>query len=78
MIIYIMPRHFYTYRKRDPKGYQTFSDNLHNSFVAFTHMIGLSKYFSFTPLDFNGGDFGAENGGYKKDYDHSHNSPNKE
>lgn len=42
-------RHFAEYAKRDPIGYQAFSDNLWNSFVAVTHAIGLSPYFSFTP-----------------------------
>jgi hypothetical protein len=41
--------HFAEYAKRDPKGYQTFSDNMWNSFVAITHKIGLSPFFSFTP-----------------------------
>lgn len=44
------PRHhFADYMRDDPKGYQTFSDNLWNSFVTVTHAIGLSPYFSFTP-----------------------------
>jgi hypothetical protein len=43
------PRHFADYAKRDPKGYQTFSDNMWNSFVTVTHKIGLSPFFSFTP-----------------------------
>jgi hypothetical protein len=41
--------HFAEYAKRDPKGYQTFSDNMWNSFVTITHKIGLSPFFSFTP-----------------------------
>jgi hypothetical protein len=41
--------HFAEYAKRDPKGYQTFSDNLWNSFVTVTHKIGLAPFFSFTP-----------------------------
>jgi hypothetical protein len=46
------PRHhFAEYAKRDPKGYQTFSDNLWNSFVSVTHTIGLNRFFSFTPPD---------------------------
>ena len=45
--------HFADYAKRYPKDYQTFSDNLWNSFVSVTHAIGLSNYFSFTP-DFLG------------------------
>lgn len=43
------PRHFAAYQKRDPKGYQAFSDNMWNSFVTITHAIGLSPFFSFTP-----------------------------
>ena len=42
-------RHFAEYAKKDPIGYQAFSDNLWNSFVTITHAIGLSPYFSFTP-----------------------------
>jgi hypothetical protein len=41
--------HFADYAKRDPKGYQTFSDNMWNSFVTVTHKIGLAPFFSFTP-----------------------------
>jgi hypothetical protein len=44
------PRHhFAEYAKRDPKGYQTFSDSMWNTFVSVTHHVGLSKYFSYTP-----------------------------
>jgi hypothetical protein len=44
------PRHhFADYQKRDPQGYQTFCDNMWNSFVTVTHKIGLSPFFSFTP-----------------------------
>jgi hypothetical protein len=43
------PRHFAAYAKRNPKDYQAFSDNMWNSFVAVTHAIGLSPFFSFTP-----------------------------
>jgi hypothetical protein len=41
--------HFADYAKRDPKGYQTFTDSMWNSFVTVTHKIGLSPFFSFTP-----------------------------
>jgi len=41
--------HFADYAKRDPKGYQAFSDNLWNSFVGVTHTIGLGAFFTFTP-----------------------------
>jgi hypothetical protein len=42
------PRHFYNYSRNDPKGYKAFSDNLHNSFVAFTNVINLRKFFSIS------------------------------
>jgi hypothetical protein len=42
------PRHFYNYSRNDPKGYKAFSDNLHNSFVAFTNVISLRKFFSIS------------------------------
>ena len=48
-MVCMSPRHFASYAKRDPKGYQAFSDSLWNSFVSVTHTIGLSKFFSFTP-----------------------------
>lgn len=41
--------HFADYAKRDPKGYQAFSDSMWNSFVTVTHKIGLSPFFTFTP-----------------------------
>lgn len=44
------PRHhFAEYMKNDPKGYQTFSDNLWNTFVGVTHTIGLGAFFTFSP-----------------------------
>jgi hypothetical protein len=43
------PRHFANYAKNNPQDYQSFSDNLWNSFVTVTHTIGLSSFFSFTP-----------------------------
>ena len=43
------PRHFANYMNQDPEGYQTFSDNVWNTFVSVTHTIGLGKFFSFTP-----------------------------
>lgn len=43
------PRHFANYAKNDPQQYQSFSDNMWNSFVTVTHAIGLSPFFSFTP-----------------------------
>jgi hypothetical protein len=41
--------HFADYAKRSPKEYQAFTDSMWNSFVSVTHMVGLSKFFSFTP-----------------------------
>ena len=43
------PRHFANYAKNNPIEYQSFSDNVWNSFVTVTHTIGLNKFFSFTP-----------------------------
>jgi len=48
-MVCMTPRHFADYAKRDPKGYAAFSDQVWNSFVSVTHLIGLSKFFSFTP-----------------------------
>jgi hypothetical protein len=41
------PRHFY--RAAYPKQAALDDIGLHNAFVAFTHAIGLSKYFSYVP-----------------------------
>jgi hypothetical protein len=46
--------HFAEYAKRDPKGYQAFSDSLWNSFVTVTHTIGLNRFFTFTPESLQG------------------------
>lgn len=48
-MVCMTPRHFANYAKQDPKGYAAFSDSMWNSFVSVTHLIGLSKFFSFTP-----------------------------
>ena len=46
------PRHhFAEYAKRDPKGYQTFSDNMWSGFVSIASTIGFGKFFSFTAPD---------------------------
>lgn len=42
-----MSRHFY--KISYPQQAKQESIDLHNAFVAFTHAIGLSKFFSFTP-----------------------------
>jgi hypothetical protein len=36
-----------------PKQAQQDHIDLHNAFVAFTHAIGLKRFFSFTPDVFN-------------------------
>lgn len=47
-------RHFAEYAKKDPIGYQTFSDNMWNGFVSITkHIPVVGRFFSFTP-DFLG------------------------
>lgn len=47
-----MPRHFAEYAKKDPKGYQAFSDNMWNGFVSITkHVPIVGRFFSFTPQD---------------------------
>ena len=44
------PRHFADYARRDPKGYQAFSDSLWNGFVSVTKGIPVvNRFFSFTP-----------------------------
>jgi len=41
--------HFANYAKQQPKEYQAFSDSMWNSFVSVTKVVGLGKFFSFTP-----------------------------
>jgi hypothetical protein len=49
------PRHFAAYAKKDPKGYQTFTDNMWNGFVSVTkHVPIVNRFFSFTPDFFQG------------------------
>lgn len=43
------PRHFY--RSQYPKQAALDDIGLHNAFVAFTHMIGLKRFFSYIPLE---------------------------
>ena len=53
-----------------PKAANEDDVGLSNAFVAFTHAIGLSKYFSFTPPNFDRGAWrAAHQAGDKKDYD---------
>ena len=55
-----MPRHFAEYHRRDPKGYQAFSDSMWNGFVSITkHVPVVGKFFSFTP-DFLGTNSGPQ------------------
>ena len=73
-MIVCMPRHFY--RMNFPNRAKDHDTSLSNAFTAFTHMIGLSKYFSFTPLDFDRGAWrAAHEAGEQKDYDHTTNPP---
>jgi hypothetical protein len=41
--------HFANYAKQQPKEYNAFSDAMWNSFVSVTKVVGLGKFFSFTP-----------------------------
>lgn len=63
-----MPRHFAEYKRRDPEGYQAFSDNMWNGFVSITkHIPIVGRFFSFTPdfllTDSNSRFFDAMNAG---------------
>jgi hypothetical protein len=44
------PRHFY--RSQFPKQAANDDAALHNAFVAFTHLIGLKKFFSYIPIPY--------------------------
>ena len=69
-----MARHFY--RLNYPNRAKDYDTGLSNAFVAFTHMIGLGKFFSFTPLDFDRGAWrAAHQAGEQKDYDPTTNPP---
>lgn len=43
--------HFSQYRNTQPQAYKAFSDSLWNGFVSATKVVGLGKFFSFTPVD---------------------------
>lgn len=45
------PRHFH--HMQNPRAKQEYVNGLSNTFVAFTHLIGLGKFFSFTPGEFH-------------------------
>ena len=72
-----MARHFY--RMNFPKPAKDNDIGLSNAFVAFTKVIGLGRFFSFTPPLFDRGAWRAQHeAGDKKDYDHTTNPPNKQ
>jgi hypothetical protein len=41
--------HFANYAKQQPQQYEAFSNSMWNSFVSVTKVVGLGKFFSFTP-----------------------------
>lgn len=63
---FMSPRHFTNYMNQDPKGYQTFSDNVWNTFVGVTHTIGLGKFFSFTPEELQRRSYTAKDGRFSE------------
>lgn len=65
-----MPRHFY--RMNNPRAAKQDDIGLTNTFVSFTHAIGLSKFFSFVPPLFGGHQERPTDGGNKKDYKPHH------
>lgn len=74
VIIICMPRHFY--RINNPKAAKNDDIGLSNAFVAFTRIIGLGRFFSFTPPLFDRDAWRAQHGaGSKKDYDTNTNPP---
>lgn len=71
-----MPRHFY--RMNNPKAAKQEDIGLTNAFVAFTHSIGLGRFFSFIPPIFGWSQERPITSGDKKDYDHTPNTPNNQ
>lgn len=67
-----MARHFY--RLNNPKAAKQEDIGLTNAFVAFTHSIGLSRFFSFVPPLFGGHQERPKDGGDKKDHNHPHSN----
>jgi hypothetical protein len=65
-----MARHFS--RLNNPKAAKQEDIGLTNTFVAFTHSIGLSRFFSFIPPLFSGHQERPTDGGNKKDYKPHH------
>lgn len=65
--LYMTPRHhFADYMRNNPKEYQTFSDNVWNTFVGVTHTIGLGKFFSFTPEELQRRSYTAKDGRFSE------------
>lgn len=74
VMIYYMARHFYRFNY--PNRAKDIDTGLSNAFVAFTHAIGLSRFFSFTPPIFDEAAWrAAHQAGDKKDYDPTTNPP---
>ena len=49
------PRHFANYAKKDPQGYNQFSENMWSGFLSVTrHIPIVNRFFSFTPADLPG------------------------
>lgn len=65
-----MPRHFS--RMNNPRAAKQNDIGLTNTFVAFTHTIGLGKFFSFVPPLFGGHQERPIIDGDKKDYEPHH------
>jgi len=65
-----MARHFY--RLNNPKAAKQEDIGLTNAFVAFTHTIGLSRFFSFIPPLFGGHQEQPITSGDQKDYKPHH------
>lgn len=61
------PRHFY--RATFPRQAKDDDVDLTNTFVSFTHVIGLKRFFSYVPPLFDRGAWRAEHGGGKKSGD---------
>ena len=65
-----MARHFY--RLNNPKAAKQEDIGLTNTFVAFTHSIGLSRFFSFIPPLFGGHQERPITSGDQKEYKPHH------
>ena len=76
-----MPRHFH--RMNNPKAAKQNDIDLTNTFVSFTHVIGLSRFFTYVPPLFDRHSWREDHdidpsiveeiwGGDKKDYEPHH------